>query len=74
MLRDTHAHPSPAWQQCLPVLAQGRVAWRIEARSPRLVFAFGHGEPSDEAILRRDDDRFIAGESSLAFIRMEFLR
>ena len=73
MLRDTHAHPSPTWQQCLPVLARGRVAWRIEARSPRLVF-FGHGEVSDEAILRRDDDRFIAGESSSAFIRMEFLR
>jgi hypothetical protein len=25
-------------------------------------FVFGHGEASDEAILRCDDDRFIAGE------------
>src|SRR5207248_10780400 len=32
------------------------------ARSPRLVFAFGHGEARDEAILRRDDHRFIADE------------
>jgi hypothetical protein len=74
MLRDTHAHPSPAWQQCLPVLAQGRVAWRIEARSPRLVFRFRTWRGKRRSILRRDDDRFIAGESSLAFIRMEFLR
>jgi hypothetical protein len=50
--------------------------WRGELKHDRhgCFFAFGHGEASDEAILRRDDDRFIAGESSLAFIRMEFLR
>jgi hypothetical protein len=38
--------------------------WRGELKHDRhgWFFAFGHGEASDEAILRRGDDRFIAGE------------
>jgi hypothetical protein len=38
--------------------------WRGELKHDRhgWFFAFGHGEARDEAILRRDDHRFIAGE------------
>lgn len=38
--------------------------WRGQLKHDRhgWFFVFGHGEASDEAILRCDDDRFIAGE------------
>ena len=67
-LTSDHRLDYRAWQQhrhgnsVCRFSAQGRVAWQLKHDRHGWYFAFGYGEARDEAVLRRDDDRFIVGE------------